>query len=59
MNIQERSTNKLAAGSRESTAPTRDREWALRKSVFVAVVSVGYMCAALAFYFMFSQIGAH
>jgi hypothetical protein len=59
MNIQERSTNKLAAGSRESAAPTRDREWPLRRPVFVAVVSVGYVCAALAFYFMFSQIGAH
>ena len=56
MNIQERSTNKLAAGSRESTAPTRDREWPLGKPVFVAVLSIGYVCAAWAFWFMFSAV---
>ncbi len=63
MNIQQRSTGgrelaemAVAAGSRASTAPTRSREWPLRKPVFVAVLSIGYVCAALAFYFMFSEV---
>ena len=63
MNIEQRSTGRgdlaemvVAAGSRESTAPTRDRESPLRKPVFVAVLSIGYVCAALAFYFMFSAV---
>ena len=56
VNIEQRSTNKLAAGSRESAAPTRDREWPLRKPVFVTLISVGYVCAALALYFMFSAV---
>jgi hypothetical protein len=34
-------------------------EWPFSKAVFVAVISSGYVCAALAFYFMFNQIGAH
>jgi hypothetical protein len=59
MNIEQRSTNKLAAGSRESAPPTESREWPLSKPVFVALVGVGYVCAAFAFYFMFNQIGAH
>jgi hypothetical protein len=61
MNIEQRSTGRgdlaemvVAAGSRESTVPTRDRP--LRKPVFVAVLSIGYVCAALAFYFMFSAV---
>ena len=63
MNIEQRSTARgdlaemvVVAGSRESTAPTRDREWPLRKPVFAAVISVGYICAALAFWFMFSAV---
>ena len=63
MNIEQRSTGRgdlaemvVAAGSRASTALTRDREWPLRKPVFVAVISVGYICAALAFWFMFSAV---
>ena len=66
MNIEQRSTARgdlaemvVAAGSQESASPTQDREWPLRKPVFVAVVSLGYVCAAFAFYFMFNQIGAH
>jgi hypothetical protein len=49
MNIEQRATNKLAAGSPELAPPTQEREWPLRKPVFVALVSVGYVCAALAF----------
>ena len=56
MNIEQRATNKLAAGSPELAPPTQEREWPLRKPVFVALVSVGYVCAALAFYFMFSAV---
>jgi hypothetical protein len=59
MNIEQRSTNKLAAGSQESALPTKNREWSLSKAVFVALVGGGYVCAAFAFYFMFNQIGAH
>jgi hypothetical protein len=59
MNIEQWSTNKLAAGSRESAPPTESREWPFSKVVFVALVAVGYVCTAYAFYFMFSQIGAH
>jgi hypothetical protein len=59
MNIEQWSTNKLAAGLRESAPPTENREWPLSKPVFVALVAVGYVCAAFAFYFMFNQIGAH
>jgi hypothetical protein len=44
----------VAAGSQESASPTR--EWPLKKHVFVAVISVGYICAALAFWFMFSAV---
>jgi hypothetical protein len=58
MNIEQRSTNKLAAGP-ELALPTQEREWLLRKPVFVALVGVGYVCAAFALYFMFNQIGAH
>ena len=56
MNI-ELSTNKLAVGSWESAPLTEAREWSLSKPVFVALVGVGYVCAAFAFYFMFNQIG--
>jgi hypothetical protein len=73
MNIEQLSTNKLvrpsgredlaemigAAGSRESAPPIEDREWPFSKAVFVALISSGYVCAALAFYFMFNQIGQH
>jgi hypothetical protein len=59
MNIEQLSTNKLAAGSRELASPTEDREWPFSKAVFVALVGVGYVCAAFAFYFMFNQIGPH
>ena len=52
MNIEQLSTNKLAAGSRELAPPTEAREWSLSKPVFVALVGVGYVCAAFAFYFM-------
>jgi len=58
MNIEQRSTGRgnlaemvVAAGSASSA-----REWPLRKPVFVAVISVGYICAALAFWFMFSAV---
>jgi hypothetical protein len=44
MNIEQRATNKLAAGSRELAPPTEDREWPLSKPVFVALVGVGYVC---------------
>jgi hypothetical protein len=61
MNIEQRSTGRgdlaemvVAAGSRELASPARD--WPLRKPVFVAVISVGYICAALAFWFMFSAV---
>jgi hypothetical protein len=71
MNVEQLSTNELvwstdrrdlaemvvAAGSQKSAAPTQDREWPLSKAVFVALISVGYVCAAFAFYFMFNQIG--
>ena len=56
MNIEQRSTHKLAAGSAQLAQPTQDREWSLRKPVFVTVISVGYVCPALAFYFMFSAV---
>jgi hypothetical protein len=63
MNIEQRSTMRgdlaemvVAPGSQESAPPIRDREWPLRKPVFVAVVSVGYVCAAWAFWFMFSAV---
>ena len=59
MNIEQRYTNKLAAGLRESAPPAVSREWPLSKPLFVALVGVGYVCAAFAFYFMFNQIGAH
>ena len=48
-----------AAGSRESAPPTKDREWPFSKAVFAALICVGYVCAALSFYFMFNQIGQH
>jgi hypothetical protein len=61
MNIEQRSTGRgdlaamvVAAGSRESASLAR--EWPLRKPVFVAVISVGYICAALALWFMFSAV---
>jgi hypothetical protein len=47
----------VAAGSRVSAPPTKDREWPFSKAVFVALICVGYVCAALSFYFMFNQIG--
>jgi hypothetical protein len=63
MNVEQRSIGRgdlaemvVAAGSEEFASPTQDREWPLRKPVFVAVVSLGYLCAALAFYFMFSAV---
>ena len=73
MSIEQLSTNKLvrpsgredlakivvAAGSRELAPPTEAREWSLSKPVFVALVGVGFICAAFAFYFMFNQIGQH
>jgi hypothetical protein len=73
MNIEQRSTNKLvrssgreyfaelvvAPGVRETAPATEHREWPFSKAVFVAVISTGYVCAALAFYFMFNQIGQH
>ena len=66
MNIEQRSIGRgdlaemiVAAGSQESALPTQEREWPLRKPVFVALVGVGYVCAAFALYFMFNQIGAH
>ena len=73
MNIEQRSTNKLvrssgredsvemvaAPGLRETAPLTEYREWPFSKPVFVAVISTGYVCAALAFYFMFNQIGQH
>jgi hypothetical protein len=73
MNIEQLATNKLVrpsdredlaemvvvAGSRELAPPTEDREWSLSKPVFVALIGVGYVCAAFAFYFMFNQIGQH
>jgi hypothetical protein len=61
MNIEQRSIGRgdlaemvVAAGSQESAS--QEREWPLRKPVFVAVVSLGYVYAALAFYFMFSAV---
>jgi hypothetical protein len=39
--------------------PKESIEWPFSKAVFVAVLSSGYVCAALAFYFMFNQIGQH
>ena len=61
MNIEQRSTGRgdlaemvVAPGLQGSAPPTR--EWPLRKPVFVAVISVGYVCAALAFWFMFSAV---
>ncbi len=59
MNIEQRSTNTLAAGFQEPALPIKDRQWPFSKAVFVALVGVGYVCAAFAFYFMFNQIGAH
>jgi len=56
MNIEQRLT---AAGSRELAPPTKDREWPFSNAVFVALIGVGYVYAALAFYFMFNQIGQH
>jgi hypothetical protein len=70
MNIEQLSTNEfvrltdrrdlaemvVAAGSQKSAPPTQDRG-PLAKVVFVALVGVGYVCAAFAFYFMFNQIG--
>jgi hypothetical protein len=70
MNIEQLSTNKLVrssghgdlaemavvAGSQMSTPSIHDREWPLSKAVFVTLISVGYVCAALAFYFMFSAV---
>jgi hypothetical protein len=47
----------VVAGSQESAPPTKDREWPFSKAVFVALICVGYVCAALSFYFMFNQIG--
>jgi hypothetical protein len=69
MSIEQLSTNKLvrpsgredlakivvAAGSRELAAPRGP----FSKAVFVALISLGYVCAALSFYFMFNQIGQH
>jgi len=71
MNIEQLSTNELvrssdrrdlaemvvAAGSQKAPPPTRVGDWPLSKVVFVALVGVGYVCAAFAFYFMFNQIG--
>jgi hypothetical protein len=67
MNIEQRLTNKLvgssgrgdfalAAGPQQLAPPSEAREWDLSKAVFVTLISVGYGCAALAFWFMFSAI---
>jgi hypothetical protein len=63
MNIEQRSTGRgdlaemvVSAGSQGLSPAIRDREWPLRKPVFVAMISVGYICAALAFWFMFSAL---
>jgi hypothetical protein len=61
MNIELRSTNKLvlssgredfaelvaALGLRETAPATEYREWRFSKAVFIAVISTGYVCAAL------------
>jgi hypothetical protein len=39
--------------------PKKGTEWPFSKAVFVAVISIGYVYAALGFYFMFNQIGQH
>jgi hypothetical protein len=49
----------VAAGSRESAPPAKDHKWPFSKAVFVALICIGYVCAALSFYFMFNQIGQH
>jgi hypothetical protein len=49
----------VAPGVREAAQPTEHRERPFSKAVFIAVISSGYVCAALAFYFMFNQIGQH
>jgi hypothetical protein len=63
MNIEQRSKGRgnlaemaVAAGSQELAPPIRDREWPFRKPVFIAVISVGYICAALSFWFMFRAV---
>jgi hypothetical protein len=67
MNIEQRSTNKLvrspdrgdlvvAAGPQELARPTQSGEWDLRKVVFITLISVGYGCAAWAFWLMFSAV---
>jgi len=60
MTIAQLSTDTLVRPSGREDAPaTEYREWPFSKAVFVAVISTGYVCAALAFYFMFNQIGQH
>ena len=63
MNVEQRSTNKLvrpsggdlaelvvASGLRETAPLAKHRERPFSKAVFVALISSGYVCAALAFY---------
>jgi hypothetical protein len=38
-----------APGLRETAPPTEHRKWPFSKAVFVAVTSLGYVCAALVF----------
>ena len=70
MNIEQRSTNKLlpssgrgdlpeiviAAGSQGVAPATHGGGWDLRKVVFVTLISAGYVCAAWAFWLMFSAV---
>jgi hypothetical protein len=56
MNIEQRSTNKFTGASPVLAPPTQGSEWPLSKAVFVTLISAGYVCAALAFYFMFSAV---
>ena len=59
MNIEQRSTNELgrvAAGSQGVAPATHGGGWDLRKVVFVTLISAGYVCAAWAFWLMFSAV---
>jgi hypothetical protein len=60
MTIAQLSTNELERPSGLDDAPATEHcKWSLSKAVFIALISTGYVCAALAFYFMFNQIGQH
>jgi hypothetical protein len=52
-------TARSAPVAHEQIRPSEQPNSPLSKPLFVILLCVGYLCAALSFYFMFNNIGAH